>query len=432
MASIGRDRNGRRRVLFMADGKRKSLRLGRCTQRQAETFKIRFEALLSGRFGGIDDETARWVAALPDDMHAKLATLGLVTPRAQQTAGGLSIGELCEQYIASRDDVGTSTQTVYELTRRNLVGFFGAEKPIRDITPHDADEWRRDLARQGLAEATARKRAGVAKQIFRTAVKRRILPENAFTGLKSTAVANRAREYFVSQEEIQKIIDTAPDAEWRLVIALARYGGLRMPSEMLALKWPDITEDRIVIHSVKTAHFEGKGERVIPLFPELREPLREVFEQAPAGSEYVINKHRRRNCNLRTQLERIIHRAGLATWPKLFQNMRASRATELAQIFPAHVVAAWLGHSQIVGAKHYLQVRDEDFERATKPLAEMRTQCAQYNAVQPVLSRETMEATLAEGHENGVVQGNTNASKCLQGNGMRLKGLEPLTLSSVG
>ena len=43
-----------------------------------------------------------------------------------------------------------------------------------------------------------------------------------------------------------------------------------------------------------------------------------------------------------------------------------SRATELAAEHPSHVAAAWLGHSTIVAAKHYWQVTDADFEKATK------------------------------------------------------------------
>jgi hypothetical protein len=65
-------------------------------------------------------------------------------------------------------------------------------------------------------------------------------------------------------------------------------------------------------------------------------------------------------------LERIIRRAGLTPWPKLFQNLRSTRETELAQHHPIHVVCAWLGNSPAVATKHYLQVRDEDFERAAR------------------------------------------------------------------
>ena len=67
----------------------------------------------------------------------------------------------------------------------------------------------------------------------------------------------------------------------------------------------------------------------------------------------------------RTQLERIIRRAGLEPWPKLFQNLRSSRETELAREWPLHVVTEWIGNSQPVALKHYLQVTDEDYERAS-------------------------------------------------------------------
>ena len=70
--------------------------------------------------------------------------------------------------------------------------------------------------------------------------------------------------------------------------------------------------------------------------------------------------------NLRTRFQKIIRRAGLTPWPKLFQNLRSTRETELAESFPMHVVCAWLGNSQPVAAKHYLQVTDEHFQRGAK------------------------------------------------------------------
>lgn len=72
------------------------------------------------------------------------------------------------------------------------------------------------------------------------------------------------------------------------------------------------------------------------------------------------------NTNLRTQLMRIIHKAGLKAWPKLFQNLRSTRETELAERFSLHLVTAWLGNSQLVATKHDLQVTDDPFEEATR------------------------------------------------------------------
>jgi hypothetical protein len=53
-------------------------------------------------------------------------------------------------------------------------------------------------------------------------------------------------------------------------------------------------------------------------------------------------------------------------WPKLFQNLRSTRETELAEDDPIHVVCAWVGNTQAVATKHYLQVTDEHFDRAAQ------------------------------------------------------------------
>jgi len=153
-----------------------------------------------------------------------------------------------------------------------------------------------------------------------------------------------------------------------LLFALSRYGGLRCPSEHLGLKWGDINweQGRMTVRSPKTEHHIGHDSRLVPLFPELLPYLQEVFEQAEPGTEYVITRYRQANCNLRTQLQRIINKAGLKPWPKLFQNLRSTRETELAERWPEHVVCAWIGNSKAVAREHYLQVTEEHFEQAAR------------------------------------------------------------------
>jgi len=140
-------------------------------------------------------------------------------------------------------------------------------------------------------------------------------------------------------------------SQWKLIIALARYGGLRCPSEVLALTWADVDweQGRITVTSAKTKK-QGKAYRVIPLFPELRPLLEQAFEEAEEGALYVITKYRQRNANLRTQFERILKRAGIDPWERLFQNLRASCETELANEYPLHVVTAWLGNTEKVAS----------------------------------------------------------------------------------
>ena len=173
------------------------------------------------------------------------------------------------------------------------------------------------------------------------------------------------------------MLDACPNHHWRTIVALSRFGGLRCPSEALSLRWQDVDwgSERIIVQSPKTEHHPGKGSRTIPLFSELRPILEEAFEIAPDGAEYVVGGEYRkssltasgwRNCNLRTQFLRIVKRAGLQPWPRLFHALRASRETELAKEYPIHVFTAWLGNTPRIALKHYLQVTDEDFERAAE------------------------------------------------------------------
>jgi hypothetical protein len=140
---------------------------------------------------------------------------------------------------------------------------------------------------------------------------------------------------------------------------------------------PDIGLIAIHVPSPKTARHQGGGSRVIPLFPELRPLLMEAFGEAEPGTEHVIARYRGNSTNLRTQFHRIIRQAGLEPWPKTFQNLRSTRETELAEEFPIHLVCAWIGNSQPVAAKHYLQLADDHFARAVGEAAHSEAKAAQ-------------------------------------------------------
>jgi integrase len=170
-----------------------------------------------------------------------------------------------------------------------------------------------------------------AKHFLLMAKRKGLVRLNPFQHLKAGGEENESRKRFINQATIDRAIEIAPETQWKLIIALARYGGLRCPSEILALSWADVDweQGRITVTSPKTKR-HGKAYRVIPLFPELRPLLEKAFEEAGEGALYVITKYRQRNANLRTQFERILKRAGIEPWERLFQNLRASRETELA------------------------------------------------------------------------------------------------------
>jgi len=168
---------------------------------------------------------------------------------------------------------------------------------------------------------------------------------------------------------------------------LCRFGGLRCLSEVLSLRWQDVNweADPITVQSPRTEHHPG----LAPDGPE-----------CVVGGDYrqaALSPSGRRNCNLRTQLERLLARAGLKKWPRLFHAMRASWETELAKEYPLHVVTAWLGNTPRIAMRHYLQVVEADFEKAQKSGAESGVQAVQ-KAVQPpsaAIRKQPQETTQA-------------------------------------
>jgi len=420
MASIGKDPNGRKRILFVdQDGKRKTVYLGKASMRQALAFKVRFENLIAGRFSGIDTETAQWLADLPDDIYAKLLRLELVPPR--QSAQKATLGPFIEQYIDSRVDLKQRTKWMLQQAQRSLIAYFGEDKPLDDINEADAELWRLSMVKQGLADATIRKRCQHAKQFYARALKQKLVESNPFTALPSSSKPNPARMVFVSQADIEKVIEACPDTQWKVIFALARYGGLRCPSEVLSLQWQDVYWDqsRMLVRSPKTERHTGGESRLVPLFPELRPILLEAFDEAEVGTKYVLTRYRQQSANLRTQAHRIIKRAGLKPWTRTFQNLRSSRETELTERFPLHVVTQWIGNSQLIAAKHYLQVTDEHFERAAKS-AQNPTQ---YGAVTPC---EKVKHLPEDMGKNAIFQHVTADFSVTQKSPIAPRGFEPL------
>lgn len=112
--------------------------------------------------------------------------------------------------------------------------------------------------------------------------------------------------------------------------------------------------------------------------------------------------------NLRTRFEKIILKAELTPWPKFFQNLRSTRQTELSiQGFAPHIVCAWIGNTEAVANKHYLQVPDSEFERAAA--GRLRDEITPKRALQNPVQQD---AVLGRVPEQAQQEGLAFAGKC--------------------
>lgn len=365
MASITRDKSGGKRLQFVAsDGTRKAIRFGDVPMKTAEAVKIKVESILAAQATGVplDAETSRWLGGLDQRLHDRLARVGLAM--ARETAEVRTFGVMLDEYFRLLT-VKESTRMRMGTAKALMLLHFKADRDVGTIGVADVEDWRAGLVKDGYAVATIARMVVYGRQIFKWAMRRGYVSSNPFTDVRAGSQANSTKAFYVDRPTIAKVLDAAPDDEWRLLIALSRFGGLRVPSEALVMTWADVDweHNRLTIRSPKTEHHEGKAERVIPLFPEIREHLQRVYDEAPEGSVYVVSRYRE-GANLNPQLRRIIKRAGLKPWARTWHNLRASRQTELAATFPLHTVCAWIGNSKAIAAGHYLQVTDADWTRA--------------------------------------------------------------------
>jgi len=374
MASITTRKNGSRFISFVnAAGEPRHITLGKVPKRYAEALKVKVEDLASAALHGHapTDDTTRWLASIDDRLYEKLAAVGLAPERS-----GATIGAWLEQYLDEReDDLKPESLRKLEQTKAKLLAHFNEETPLRKISHEDAAAWRRFLKDLGLSEAAIKTHSGNAKTMLAAAVRRKVITENPFAMLKSGPTASRYTRY-VTPDEIERVIDACPDAEWRLLFGLARYAGLRIPSESHLLTWADVdfSRARLTVHSPKTERHEGHEQRVVPITPRLMTLLQARFDDCPEGEDRLITISGKGA--LIRPVRRIWARAGVEPWSRLWQTLRSSCEKEWAMTFPQYAVSKWIGHSITVSGRHYANaVPDELLDKASGVAG-----CAQRNA----------------------------------------------------
>jgi integrase len=353
------------RVISRSPGhKRHTIRLGRVNKRIAETARLMIESLESAKAAGHspDRETSEWVGRLGDEIHERLVRAGLVPPREQAPATIVTLGQHLEHLFGSLGKQKPTTARNYTRARRLLEQFFGKDRTLDSITEGDADAYKRWLlARYATASASVDLRR--ARQFLKAAVRRRLIAVNPFAGVPCGSQVNDERIAYVSPETIEAVIATCPDNDWRLVFALPRYGGIRFPSEAEELKWEDVDweNSRFTVHEKKVEHHPGRGRRLVPVFAALRPHLERAYRERAPGAIYVVPRARH-GANLGPQAKRIIEKAGVKPWPKLFVNMRGSCSDDLERDGVAEkAINAWVGNTARMRQRHYHSVRAEDW-----------------------------------------------------------------------
>jgi integrase len=373
MASVSNDPNGRRRILFVApDESRKTIRLGKIDRKSAEAISRHVEALLAAKIGGqsVPRDTAAWLGGIGASLHDKLEAVGLIEPLNR-----LTVEEFTVNWLADKTAAGFKPTSIraWGQTAANLNAQFG-QRALSSVSHADGEAFRAEMSARGLRSTTIHKRLGHARQILEDAVRLGHLAVNPWKYVRHRAGDPSERRAYVPVAHAERVLEYCPDVWWRLLVALARYGGLRIPSEAFSLTWGDVDweRNRLCVPSPKTEN-TGNSHRVIPLFPLLRPHLEAAFEIAAEGEVHVFPEDMRQRAsgpmgwggaNLRTTLGKIVRRAGVEPWPRIWHSLRASCESDLAQSFPLATVTKWLGNTPSVALRHYVDPTEVAFDRA--------------------------------------------------------------------
>jgi integrase len=295
-------------------------------------------------------------------------------PGRRNVSRAFRLSEYIQLYFNSRKtELASGTIVLHQMTTRYLLGFFGENRRIDQISRTDARAFKAALANGDLMHISKKPRdLGPAtvdihirncNTMFNRAVDDDIIIYNPFDRLSSAVKVERDWHY-VTREEYEKMMRFAP-MKFRLLISLCRLAGLRR-GEALNLRWYDIDweHNRVRIIAKEEWLPKDREKRIVPVCPELQSILLGAYDEAEAGSSKVIKKVVVKNIWRDTQV--LFCKAGVVPYSRPYHSLRKSCARDWAERYPAHVVKEWMGHSSFdTTDKYYLQVPESEYMRAS-------------------------------------------------------------------
>lgn len=349
-------------VVVLPSRTRRQIYLGDLTKAGAQQVGKKIDMILACNQAGLQLDTSLqcWLALCSEQFRAKLAAAGLLASWQSPTASAV-FSVFWDSYLDQRPDFAESSKKGFRTAKKHAIDFFG-DRNIADITVADAKLFARRMESR-FASAHAKKIVERTKQVLQHAVDARLIDINPFAGVSLKAKLNKTRSHYLPEKVALQILDKLGTVEAKAVFVLARFAGLRVPHEPLALTWSHVDFEK---HRITLPETTKTGLRVIPMVPIVYSHLLTLAEKA-GKSPWVFNQARSSAAtNYRRWLESAILLAGVKQWPKLWHNLRASCRTDWEEQFSSHVCDAWLGHSLRVAKDHYLQVTDEHWNQATK------------------------------------------------------------------
>jgi len=221
---------------------------------------------------------------------------------------------LVEWLEERKADVEVSTYWRYYQAVREFIEHLGvkAERLLREITPSDIRSWRDKLKAKGLSAPTVNGLIKVLRMPFKAAHDTGYIEINPCTQNQVRLLRDEARNVskdVFTPEAIAALIKAAPSDDWRGMIMLGYFTGLRL-GDCSELRWSDIDLDKGII-TVETR--KTRKTVTVPIHPQFEAWLDKQTRgigKAPVFTT-LAGRSVGGNTGLSMQFKRIMERANI-------------------------------------------------------------------------------------------------------------------------
>ena len=142
-------------------------------------------------------------------------------------------------------------------------------KPLESVTPQHVREWRESLQDAGRAGKTVLSYVKDLGAIYRAAMREGLVSFNPCgTAIADTDTGDSQERKPFTLEEVGKLVEAAPSEEWRGMILVAAFTGLRL-GDAARLSWESVDLDAKKITLIPSKTKRQKREVHIPIHPDL-------------------------------------------------------------------------------------------------------------------------------------------------------------------
>ena len=177
-----------------------------------------------------------------------------------------------------------ATKARYEGHLESFLRWLGDDnrgRPIESVTMPDARRWRESLLAEGRAGKTVLSYLKDLGAVYRAAIREGLVNFNPFaSAIADVETGDSLERKPFTLAEVGRLVDAAPTAEWRGLVLVGAFTGLRL-GDAARLKWDSIDLQAKTI-SLVPSKTKRKGHSVtIPIAPDLLA----FFESSPVADD---------------------------------------------------------------------------------------------------------------------------------------------------